>query len=339
LVQRDREARTGVPGKSTVTTEEWEQATKGRYLRLAAQNRAHFAPPPGSTGQIGENHKAKWFELHRQALFQAWFDGRFNNHVVSNQARVANAFGSHFLTDAFSAGHLINKPMVMQFAREHWDKASTTGLIFKENELTKTVAAHVLQDPKAAAKLGARQLKLVTWGEVTATRFSEFLWQFAAAEPDKFFNVFARTVHDALDNAMKGPGTGVQVTNERGDAPWGLSGDATLAQSPETLKIANEAAQLADKNLGVAAAATSEPDYAALSAQVWALTPIPTKAGAEMIEHTIDTIADASNPNAATAFATLAIEEVDSVINELTTKGFMRLTPPPPDVDMGPYGF
>jgi hypothetical protein len=327
LVRRDRDARTGKPGAVPVSTEEWEIATHGRYLKLAAENRAHFAPPAGSPGLVGENHKARWYELHRQALFQAWFDGRFNGHKVSNGARTVNAFGAHFLTDAFSAGHLINKPMVTQFAREHWDKAATTGLLFKENKFTQGVAAAVVNNSVAGPKLKARQLKILDWGEITVTRFSEFLWQFAKQDPDKFFNGFARIVHDHLDDAMKGPNTGVEVTNERGDGPWRLSGDATLALSADTLRIANEAAHLAETNLATAANATSEPDYTALSAQVWALTPRPTQAGAKMVADAVTHIADAADPDSVAAFSALAISEIDAGIKELTDAGYMRVTP------------
>jgi hypothetical protein len=328
LIRRDRDARTGKPGATPVSTAEWQQATNDRYLKLAAQNRAHFAPPADGTGLTGENHKARWYEIHRQALFQAWFDGRFINHAVSNSARTINAFGAHFLTDAFSAGHLVNKPAITQFARDRWNSAPTTGLIFKENAFTKAVAAAVLADPKAGAELRGMELKLIEWGDVTVTRFSEFLWQFAKKDPDKFFNAFARMIHDHLDDAIKAPTGGVEVTNERGDKPWRLSGDATLGLSPETLRIAGEAALMADQNLLTAAAATGEPDYTSLSNAVWALTPKPTKDGAKVIDDAVTHIGDAANADSVAAFAALAIAEIDSGVKELEDAGYMRVKEP-----------
>lgn len=338
LIRRDRDARTGKPGATPVTTDEWQKATNDRYLKLAAQNRAHFAPPADGTGLTGENHKARWYEIHRQALFQAWFDGRFINHAVSNSARTINAFGAHFLTDAFSAGHLVNKPMITQFARDHWNSAPATGLIFKENAFTKAVAAAVLADPKAGAMLRSRELKLIEWGEVTVTRFSEFLWQFAKKDPDKFFNAFARMIHDHLDDAIKSPAGGVEVTNERGDKPWRLSGDATLALSPETLRIANEAAQIAEQNLQTAAGLSGEPDYMTLSNAVWALTPKPTKDGAKVIDDAVEHIGDATNAESVAAFAALAIAEIDAGVQELESAGYMRVKAPAPDEDFVPVG-
>ena len=342
LIRRDRSARTGVAGFTPVETSEWEKATGNRYLKLAADNRAHFAPAPGSSGLTGENHKARWYELHRQSLHQAWFDGRFNGHQVSNEARVQNAFAAHFLTDAFSAGHLINKAAVIAFAAEQWDKMATTGWIFEETAFTKAVSEKVLADKVAGPKLKAHELKMISWERVTETRFSEFLWQVAKSDRGKFFNAFARIVHDHLDDAMKGPDTGVEVTNGRGEGPWRLSGDATLAKSPETLRIANAAALEANANLVVAAASISEPDYPTLCDRVWAYTPQPTKAGAAMVKDAIAKIGDAATPESVAAFSALTIAEVDAAIKELTDMGYLRVAPPaqpalPTPEEMGAY--
>ena len=38
-------------GGKPVTTEEWQKATGGRYLKLAEKNVAHFAPPQCALGQ------------------------------------------------------------------------------------------------------------------------------------------------------------------------------------------------------------------------------------------------------------------------------------------------
>jgi hypothetical protein len=127
-----------------------------------------------------------------------------------------NAFGAHFLTDAFSAGHLINKPIVTQFARERWDNAPTTGLVFKENAFTKAVAANVLADSRAGAQLRGMELKLIDWGEVTVTRFSEFLWQFARRTRQALQRV--RAHHPRPPRRDQEAGGGVEVTSG-GDKP------------------------------------------------------------------------------------------------------------------------
>lgn len=322
LIRRDKDARTG-KGGTPVSTGEWETATGGRYLKLAADNRAHFAPGKDGTGMTGTNHKAAWHDQHRQALFQAQFDGRFDYGKVSNSARTINAFANHFLTDAFSAGHLINKPEVMQVARERWNALATTGMIFKESTFTRGVAAAVLADPDAGPKLRAHELKIVVWGDVTPNRFSEFLWQVAKQQGDKFFNAFARIVHDHLDDARTDdPTSGVEVENDNGRR-WRLSGDATLMKSPETLEIAQAAAAQAEANL--AEAARGHVDLSGQPAAVWAFTPRPTKDGQKMIDETVASIADASKPESVTAFAHLTISEIDAGIEELTSMGYLRL--------------
>lgn len=320
LIRRDRAAHEGKPGATAVRTDEWEKATKGRYLKLAAGNSAHFAPQPGGTG---DNHRGHYFNLHRYAMQQAVLDRR-----VSDEAKARNAFAGHFLTDAFAAGHLVNKDMVVAFAKEHFAAAATSGLAFKENAFTKGVARAVLGDPVAGGKLGNRELYLLQWGKVTRERFSEFLYQFATSKPEQFFMAFARMVHDHLNNAIGTPAGGVEVTNARGDTPWRLSGDGTLAMSPRTQQVLTEALQLAEQNLETASRATSEPDYHALTTRVWALAPVPTKMGAETIRHTLDSIADAARPESIAAFAAIAIAEIDAGIAELTNAGYMRLKKP-----------
>jgi hypothetical protein len=323
LIQRDVRVRTGQPrpGEIAVSTKEWEDATSKRYLKLAAANRAHFAP--GSSANA-ENYKNRWHDLHKQALLQAELDGRVNGKQVSDNAKVINGFGAHFLVDAFSAGHLVNKQQITDLSRKRWDAMATTGWIFKETSFTKAVSHAVVNDPVAGAKLRQQELKMLEWGPVTASRFSEFLWQVAKKDPDKFFNAFARVVHDQLDDAMKGPGTGVEVINDKGTT-WNLSGDETLKNSAESLRIMNEAATQAEKNLEVAA--LGNPDVPTLSAQVWAYTPRPTKSGEEMITRTVEAMTDLSQPGAVRAFSDLTIAQIETAIDELTAMGYMRPRP------------
>ncbi|RYY56235.1 MAG: hypothetical protein EOO05_18900, partial [Chitinophagaceae bacterium] len=101
------------PGGKGPDDDEWETATGGRYLDLAAVNNSHFAPPhPGSAfeNSLKANNKLKWRYYHEQAVNTARAG---TNSDDMNEALKINAFGDHFLTDAFSAGHLINKEEVM----------------------------------------------------------------------------------------------------------------------------------------------------------------------------------------------------------------------------------
>jgi hypothetical protein len=323
LIQRDKSARTG-GGAKIPTNEELDTATGGRFLELASDNRAHFAPAAGSSGLVGENHKAHWYDMHKQALHQAWFDGQVNGHQVSDSARSVNAFGAHFLVDAFSAGHLINKASVMQQAKDHWNAMTTDGMVFKETSFTKEAAKRIVNDPDAGPKLAGYELKMLAWGDITADRFSEFMWQ-VSQKDDKFFNAFARIVHDQLDSAMTGkPGEGVEVVNDHGDGPWRLSGDETLSHSSDTLRIGQEATLAAERNLSVAAAAQSEPNYSELSDKVWAYTPKPTQSGDQMVKDAIKKLTDEATPESVDAFVKLTVSQIDVAIKELQHLGYLR---------------
>jgi hypothetical protein len=340
LIRRDQQAYLKQGGATPVGNKEWDDATGGRYLKLAADNIAHFAPPGGTSGLIGLNHKARWYDMTKQALHQAWMDGRLNGGKVSNEAQTVNSFAAHFLTDAFSAGHLINKPTIMGQAQAKWNKMKTEGLFLEETAFTKAAASAIVNDKAAGAELAKYELKLVGWGDVTPQRFSEFMFQVAKEKPDKFFNAFARTVHDELDRAIeKGPTSGVEVTNDNGTT-WFLSGDASLLSSPDTLKVATEAVAESNRSLAIAARAQSEPDYAGLQAKAWAYTPRPTAGGQKLVDDIIKRIADPNHPDAPAAIARLTISELPTAIAELQAMGYMRVKQakaPTPRVPKEPY--
>src|SRR5688500_2099030 len=64
----EEEKRTGKP----VSTARWDKATKGRFLKLAAANEAHFAPPNAAFAPVGghsaADHKSSWERHHAAAI-------------------------------------------------------------------------------------------------------------------------------------------------------------------------------------------------------------------------------------------------------------------------------
>jgi hypothetical protein len=76
------------------TTEQFQKATGGRYLALAAQNVSHF-----SNVAVGQRNIDVWRGMHAEAI-QAARAGH------GNTAYGLNAGADHFLTDAFSGGHI-----------------------------------------------------------------------------------------------------------------------------------------------------------------------------------------------------------------------------------------
>jgi len=332
LIERDKRAVQGNPGDARVTADEWQAATGGRYVDLAKANDAHFGPSTDPKVVAPADHKSEWQKLHRQAL-----DSVHKSKSVTDDARAVNGFASHFLTDAFAAGHLVAKAQVVDHAKTKFDALKTSGMFFKENAFTQGVAQRVLADPATAAKLGAKQLKLIAWGDITPERFSELLMKLQERESATFYNIFAKLVHDRLNDAIKGgPDAGVEVSNARGDT-WKLSGDDTLALSPRTKDIANAAVAESDHNLDAAAAATGDLDYAKLFANVWAYTPHPTANGQKLVDDTIAKYADPGNTDTIDAAAQFIIGDIDVAMAGLEARGLVRDKPKPkPKADLGP---
>jgi len=84
------------------STSEYQKVSHGRYLALARKNGSHFAV---------ENRKA-WLDHHNQAIALAKQAGQSGDAEQLNQALFIEAAGEHFLTDAFSAGHLFERSKV-----------------------------------------------------------------------------------------------------------------------------------------------------------------------------------------------------------------------------------
>jgi hypothetical protein len=334
LIHQDREHFEGKAGVKAVENPDWSKATEGRpkdqqFLELAKRNDAHFSPRKTTTGPAGTDNKSKWEELHGQAVVKVVAHVAGGGKGVPEDALAINAFAGHFLTDAFSVGHIVHKDDVMAKARDMWDKQTdTSGTFFGESKFTKGVAKKVLGDAGVKKQLAGKELQLVAWGEVTEQRFSELIWQMKKKKPDQFFQAFARVVHDELNQSVKDPAKGIEVSNDRGDK-WLLSGDATLGSSPKTLEMMRAAMEQSVRNLEMVAAEPKSPVMTEHFARVWGLTPRPTKTGEERLNKVVETLTDANKDEAIDAFANLAIAQMPTAISELTNEGFMRDKPAP----------
>jgi hypothetical protein len=337
-------------GKKGLEEKAWIDATAHRpkgetYLELASKNISHFAPGKGPV-----NNKTTWEALHRRALEQAQRDKK-----ASDEAAMLNAFAGHFLTDAFAAGHMVAKPEIMEQAGTKFDAMPTTGLVAKENDFSKALGKGLMADPKVAAELAKWQLRVATWGEFTPERLSEVIFGMRAKAPDDFLSLFARVVHDQLDDAIKaGKDKGLEVTNDNGDI-WTLSGDETLNLSADTQFVAGRAVEASRKNLEIAASSATL-DHAALFANVWRFVPRPTtkaehdaalkalaaatstsqrllapgaRPGWEQMNDVVGTFTDPTRPETVAAIVKLAASKLDAVIDQLRQKGYAQPKPPP----------
>lgn len=102
------------------------------YYKLAMDNISHFF----GGGTAFDN----WFMQHTKAVTLAMKAGLYNDLSLMNQANLMEAFGAHFLTDSFSAGHIrtprteINDYYVNEFAPKVYDNLvkSLTSRMVKE---------------------------------------------------------------------------------------------------------------------------------------------------------------------------------------------------------------
>jgi hypothetical protein len=278
-------------GGKPVTTAEWQKASGGRYLKLAEKNVAHFAPQnpavatPSPAGAASPNHQTEWQKHHAAALDASRSGDK-------DKALQINSFADHFLTDAFAAGHLINKADVMEQFKSQFKVDP------KSKEFTGT-SKQFFDDVAKTAFTGSVKTefsKLATvelhWGMHiridNADLFSTLLQNVHKEEPDLMANAIAKAVHDTL-NTLPG---GLPVENERGDK-WNLSGDGTL--NADTMKIARQAVAQSQMNIISAFQLVGPLDYASLYKRVWVYTPKPSPAGLKQLVDTVQKGTDITN--------------------------------------------
>jgi hypothetical protein len=111
----------GGPWASFVFSDAVKAAVNERYQRLAAANTTHFAAPRGrdASGQPNASPEGSagnsYRSTHETALRMAFQAGQ--RHEAIDRAMAMEAAAQHYLTDAFSAGHLRTP---VGSLREYW---------------------------------------------------------------------------------------------------------------------------------------------------------------------------------------------------------------------------
>lgn len=95
---RGRLEHDGVKGPIPAALPAVGDRSTSRYVELAMQNVAHFA--------AGGTAIPTWRSYHENALLLAVMSGMDGKDEEWQQAQLTEAFGQHFLTDSFSAGHV-----------------------------------------------------------------------------------------------------------------------------------------------------------------------------------------------------------------------------------------
>ena len=316
-----------------VGSEEWDKATDGRYLKLAEDNYQHFAPNllfkderfvrPTTHG----DHKSAWEQHHRRAIEEA---RRLQGSAaakapgyVPNGPLVINAFGDHFLTDAFAAGHVINKEAVIAYFKSlFYGGAALTpdGQKFFDQVAAKAWHGDLA---KKMSKLETAKPYDASWNIIgwhpnisSADRFASVLKEIAAQAPDRVANLAVKAIHDALNR------DGIEVTNGAGHAPWKLTGDGHL--TPATLAVMKQAVKQSAANITDAAVLSGKTDVAACIAKVWAHVPqLPAASQAKVKGIVASYVTPTSAPLVAAA-AQILENEIDTMIKVLIENKALR---------------
>lgn len=300
LIHRQR-----TKGVASVTDADWIRVIGQRYLKLAANNDAHFAPDYSGGFRSGSgDHKSRWFTLHKRALFLALMRD-------AQGAMITNAFADHFLTDAFSAGHLFSKQLVYKKAVDR---------LKNPLKFEGALATLVLKDPRGQKLndyLASPTLKPWHWEPMSVDSLTRLFDFVRKHEPEGFYSLFVKLVHDHLNQGIT-TGNAVEVTSihRMSEKPWMLSGDKTLNASPDTLKYGRAAVAQSRANI-LEAMGQTNIDYEAFAQRVWNHVPIPTEAGQKTINDAVERFTDPDQPATVTAFADVTLENLDTVIEKL----------------------
>jgi len=312
-----------------VSNEDWASPEKGigkRFLDLAITNNSHFAPPPAGTSSSKANNRQSWELYHAQAIKIARGG---NNSSALDAAYVVNAFGDHFLTDAFSAGHLLNKEIVMNKFINNVMSGGSVNSVGKK--MFEKIADKALAIPEVNKKLGRFEVATGTihwdlndtgfWYPEVFYRILIKVMEDKAKGTQKIANLAVKAVHDFL-NEYNG---GVPVKNNKGNS-WGLAGDGTVQMDKklDNVKIIQLAVKQSVENIEDSVRNASTP-LSVFYQKVWDYVPnLNDPATSRIVNTTIDTY---TNPNSGALIdkaVSLIKGELNTLLDELISGGYIR---------------
>jgi hypothetical protein len=304
-----------------VGDDEWQEATRERYLDLAEENYEHFSPQllfkQVSFARRRGDHRSAWEQHHRRALEEAQqlsLDPRSaNSTVFPEYPLVINAFGDHFLTDAFAAGHVISKEEVIELFRRNFytgGELNAAGEAFFAKVASLAFRGNV---EKKFSVLETFEPVFLWWNPNidTVNAFRKVLVGVAEKKPEAVANLAVKALHDRLNR------DGIEVFNEAGDGTWTINGDGFLLQNAKTFQVAQRAVAQSAANIEDPAIRASNVDFSEYFARVWKHVPRLTDAGRRRV---IDLVNEYTRPDAESlqsAAADLIERKVDFFIARL----------------------
>ncbi len=304
-----------------VSHEKWDSTTGGRYLKLAEENYEHFAPNTLFNDEAmlaattHGNYKAAWEAHHKRAIEEAQKlalqPENQNRSYVPEWPLIINAFGDHFLTDAFASGHLINKDVMnAKFRARFFSGGKLTPAAEKFFERV-AKAAFVGEVARKFSVLETFEPRLFWWNPNidNPNVFRKLLREAAMQEPEKVANVLTKALHDHLNEV------GIKVTNGAGDKPWDLTGDQYL--NADSLGIMRKAVKQSTENITNPAILQSNLDVGPYFARVWRYVPQLTPKSRAVVVGLVDEYSSPASTVLSAAVAKIIHDQVDSLIKVL----------------------
>ncbi len=318
-VQRDRAKE---KNKSLdVGDEKWEKVTGGRYLNLAEDNFEHYSPnniyrnePWVANVRKNRDNKVEWQKYHTRAITEAQKMMKAAGNSASppflEGPLIINAFGDHFLTDAFAAGHVISKDATIEMFKYNFLNGKSlkpAAQKFFEKVASKAFKGEVA---KKFSVLETFEPVFLWWNPNidTVNAFRKLLIAIAEQKPDEIANLAVKALHDNLNKL------GVEVTNDAGDGVWRLTGDGLL--DAKNLSIIKKAVQQSIDNVNDPANATS-PNIQAAIDKVWKHIPKLTEPGKMQVRLASEALTTPESDRLVDVTAELIAKKVDLFIKKL----------------------
>jgi|KBSMisStandDraft_5_1062788.scaffolds.fasta_scaffold12462_2 hypothetical protein len=304
-----------------VGDDEWQKVTHKRYLDLAEKNYEHFSPSflftdakLHASDLLGRDHRSAWHSHHASAIAEAQRlaldDDRRKRSSLPVLALVINAFGDHFLTDAFASGHLLNKGEILAYFKAKF-YSSPKSLSKAGEKFFEQLADAAWKRGSVAAKFSKVQSTAWHGADIDRPgRFAKVLKGAAEEEPDRIANFALKVLHDKLNK------DGVDVENDAGNA-WRLTGDGFLTDRTlgiMKLAVAQSAANIVDPSI-----LASNLDVSRYQAKVWKYVPRLTAAARAKALALVTSWIDPASRDLLDGAAGIVERKVDLLI-ELTKK-------------------
>jgi hypothetical protein len=329
LIERDTQYYKNKSGKvSSVKNREWNDVTNKRFMELAEDNYEHFSPNLYFTDAIAKaatkrgNNQTAWEFHHKWAIDEARQmsidPANANRSYVPEWPLIINGFGDHFLTDAFAAGHVINKELTMDYFKDHFYKGDS--LVPAAEDFFARVASLAWKgDVKSKfSVLETVDTRLLVWHPNidTENAFRKLLVGIAEEEPDAIAQMAVKALHDRLN------ADGIEVFNDAGDSPWMLKGDQHLDE--KSLKIIQKAVKQSVDNINDPTIQNSSPNYGAYFDKVWKYVPKLTVKGRSTLAKLTGDYTYPTSTVLSTAAAALITDQVDLLIEKLIDRKVLQ---------------